>query len=167
MKKNLLWVMAAILTCSLMTACSSSDDNDSKETNIEVLYSANVSDDVLKVADLSVIYLDQAGNKQQEALTSKEWKKSISSKTVPMTVGICVKATPKSSIAEGEYKLEVVTSSAIAGIMSSGKEIGKLVGSNSSATRTADKVPEFCSGLSGAAAKIDADGNVTDFDYKF
>lgn len=127
MKKNLLWMMAAILTCSLMTACSSSsdDDNNSKQNRIEVLYSTILSEDMLKVADLTVVYLDQAGNKQQETLTTTSWEKSISINTLPMNVGICVKANPKSSIAEGEYKLDVTSTAAIAGITASGKEIPK------------------------------------------
>ena len=168
MKKNLLWMMAAILTCSLMTACSSSDDNDDKKENsIEVLYSTTISDDMLKVADLTVVYIDQAGNKQQETVTSKEWKKSINSKTLPMTAGICLKATPKGSIAEGEYKLDISATAAIAGVLSSGKGISEVVGTYSSATRTADKVAEFCNALKGTAVRVDTDGKVTEIDYNF
>ncbi len=162
-------MMAAILTCSLMTACSSSsdDDNNSKQNRIEVLYSTILSEDMLKVADLTVVYLDQAGNKQQETLTTTSWEKSISINTLPMNVGICVKANPKSSIAEGEYKLDVTSTAAIAGITASGKEITEAVGTYSSETRTADKVPSYCNAIEGKAVRIDADGNVTNTTYDF
>jgi hypothetical protein len=57
MKKNILWMLAAILTCGLMvtalSACSS-DDDDKTEAKTEVMmaYYLKVSDDVLKVADV-------------------------------------------------------------------------------------------------------------------
>ena len=83
MKKNLLTMLAAIFICGLtavtLSACSS-DDNDKTEgkTEVTMMYVVKVSDDVLKVADVEVNYIDQTGAKKKEKLSTTEWKKTFS-----------------------------------------------------------------------------------------
>ena len=79
MKAMKLWMLAAILNCGLtavmLSACSSDDDNKTvaqQEPDVQMAYVVQVSDDVLKVADVEVNYVDQTGAKQKEVMTSKE-----------------------------------------------------------------------------------------------
>ena len=66
MKKNILWMLtglAAILICGLtvttMSACSSDDDDKTEgKTEVTMMYAVKVTDDVLKVADVEVNYID-------------------------------------------------------------------------------------------------------------
>ena len=58
MKAMKLWMLAAILTCGLtavmLSACSSDDDKTvaQQEPDVQMAYVVQVSDDVLKVADV-------------------------------------------------------------------------------------------------------------------
>ena len=108
MRKKLLWVLV-ILICGLATAiltgCSSDDDKAEAKTEVTMMYYVKVTDDVLKVADVEVNYVDQTGAKKKEALTSAEWKKTFSANALPLTEGLWAKITPKASIAEGSYQL--------------------------------------------------------------
>ena len=72
MKKNILWMLAAILICGLtavmMSACSSDDDkNDKADATVEkeIMYAVQISDDVLKVANVKVNYVDQTGCEEE------------------------------------------------------------------------------------------------------
>ena len=73
MKKNLLTMLAAILICGLtvttMSACSSDDDkNDKADATVEkeIMYAVQISDNVLKVANVEVNYVDQTGAKKKD-----------------------------------------------------------------------------------------------------
>ena len=102
MKKNLLWMLAAIFVCGLtavtLSACSSDDDkNDKPDATVEkeIMYAVQISDDVLKVANVEVNYVDQTGAKKKEALSSAQWTKSQKlNNTSPFAQGIWVKITP-------------------------------------------------------------------------
>ena len=114
MKKNLLWMLAAILICGLtvttMSACSSDDDDKTEgKTEVSMMYFVKVSDDVLKVADVEVNYIDQMGAKKKEKLSTTEWKKTFSTNTLPVTEGVWAKMTPKTNIGSGSYSLQVTT----------------------------------------------------------
>ena len=67
MKKNILMMLAAIMFCGLtmtvLSACSSDDDKTDapQEQTVKMFYVVEVSDDVLKVADVEVNYVDQTG----------------------------------------------------------------------------------------------------------
>ena len=102
MKKNLLTMLAAILFCGYtvtwLSACSSDNDDKTEtpqEQTVKMFYVVEVSDDVLKVADVEVNYVDQTGAKQKEVLTSKKWIKALDTKTLPLTEGLWAKITPK------------------------------------------------------------------------
>ena len=153
MKKNLFWMFAAILTCGLATmalsACSS-DDDDKTEAKPEVtmMYYLKVSDDVLKVADVVVNYVDQTGTKKKEVLTSAEWRKSFNTNALPLTEGIWAKITPKASIAAGNYQLKNTTAAGYQAKLATGKTIADGYGNNPdaapTAAQTADEVAAWC-----------------------
>ena len=182
MKKNVLWILAAILVCGLtvtaLSACSS-DDDDKTEAKPEVtmMYYLKVSDDVLKVADVEVNYVDQTGAKKKEVLTSAEWRKSFNTNALPLTEGIWAKITPKASIAAGNYQLKNTTAAGYQAKLATGKTIADGYGNNPdaapTAAQTADEVAAWCA-KSGTVAftvsetcyakqtKVDFGGNMTD-----
>ena len=109
--------LASILICGLtvttLSACSSDDDkNDKADATVEkeIMYAVQISDDVLKVANVEVNYVDQTGAKKKEALSSAQWTKSQKlNNTSPLAQGIWVKITPKTNVASGTYQLKVTT----------------------------------------------------------
>ena len=153
MKKNMLWMIAAILVCGLtvtMWSACSSDDDDKTEAKPEVtmMYYLKVSDDVLKVADVEVNYVDQTGTKKKEVLTSAEWKKTFNTTSLPLTEGIWAKITPKASIAAGNYQLKTTTLAGYQAKLSNGKTVADAYGNKPdaapTAAQTADEVATWC-----------------------
>ena len=181
MRKNILWMLAAILTCGLMvtalSACSSDDDKTEAKPEVTMMYYLKVSDDVLKVADVEVNYVDQTGAKKKEVLTSAEWRKSFNTNALPLTEGIWAKITPKASIAAGNYQLKNTTAAGYQAKLATGKTIADGYGNNPdaapTAAQTADEVAAWCA-KSGTVAftvsetgyakqtKVDFGGNMTD-----
>ena len=178
----MLWMIAAILVCGLtvtMWSACSSDDDDKTEAKPEVtmMYYMKVSDDVLKVADVEVNYVDQTGTKKKEVLTSAEWRKSFNTNALPLTEGIWAKITPKASIAAGNYQLKSTTAAGYQAKLATGKTIADGYGNNPdaapTAAQTADEVAAWCA-KSGTVAftvsetgyakqtKVDFGGNMPD-----
>ena len=152
MKKNILWMIAAILTCGLTvtvsSACSSDDDKTEAKPEVTMMYYLKVSDDVLKVAEVEVNYVDQTGAKKKEVLTSAEWRKSFNTNALPLTEGIWAKITPKASIAAGNYQLKNTTAAGYQAKLATGKTIADGYGNNPdaapTAAQTADEVAAWC-----------------------
>jgi len=155
MKKNLLTMLAAILFCGLavtaMSACSSDNDNKTEtpqEQTVKMFYVVEVSDDVLKVANVEVNYVDQTGAKQKEVMTSKEWTKALDTKTLPLTEGLWAKLTPKSAVASGNYQLKVTTAAGYQAKLTNGKSVFDGYGSDPdaapTAAQTAAEVAAWC-----------------------
>jgi len=137
-------MLAAIFICGFsvtaMSACSSDDDNKTEtpqEQAVKMFYFVEVSDDVLKVADVEVNYVDQTGAKLKEVMTSKEWKKTLDTKTLPLTEGLWAKITPKSAVASGDYQLKVTTAAGYQAKLANGKKIFDGYGSDPEAAPTA------------------------------
>ena len=175
MKKNILWMLAAILTCGLtvtaMSACSSDDDKTEAKPEVTMMYYLKVSDDVLKVADVEVNYVDQTGAKKKEVLTSAEWRKSFNTNALPLTEGIWAKITPKASIAAGNYQLKNTTAAGYRAKLSNGKTVADGYGNNSDAepttAQTADEVATWCAQSGTVAFTVSETGyaKVTKVDF--
>ena len=176
MKKNMLWMMAAILVCGLtvtMWSACSSDDDDKTEAKPEVtmMYYLKVSDDVLKVADVEVNYVDQTGTKKKEVLTSAEWRKSFNTNALPLTEGIWAKITPKASIAAGNYQLKNTTAAGYRAKLSNGKTVADGYGNNPdaapTAAQTADEVATWCAQSGTVAFTVSETGyaKATEVDF--
>ena len=114
MKKNVLWMMAAILVCCLaagaLMACGDDKDEDLAQDKMEALCHVLVSEDVLKVADITVHYLDAKGQEATEQMTTTEWKKQWTTTTLPARIGVWAQLTPKPGLAKENYQLKVVAS---------------------------------------------------------
>ena len=146
-------MLAAIMFCGFtvtaMSACSSDNDNDApQEQAVKMFYVVEVSDDVLKVADVEVNYVDQTGAKQKEVMISKEWKKELNTKTLPLTEGLWAKITPKSAVASGDYQLKVTTAAGYEAKLANGKTVYDGYGSDPeaapTAAQTAEEVAAWC-----------------------
>ena len=169
MKKNLLTMLAAILFCGFtvttLSACSSDDDNKTEtpqEQTVKMFYVVEVSDDVLKVADVEVNYVDQTGAKQKEVMTSKEWKKTLDTKTLPLTEGLWARITPKSAVASGNYQLKVTTAAGYQAQLANGKKIFDGYGSDPdaapTAAQTAAEVAAWCAKSGTVAFTVSKEG---------
>ena len=169
MKKNLLTMLAAILFCGFtvttLSACSSDDDNKTEtpqEQAVKMFYVVEVSDDVLKVADVEVNYVDQTGAKQKEVMTSKEWKMTLDTKTLPLTEGLWARITPKSAVASGNYQLKVTTAAGYEAKLANGKKIFDGYGSDpeaaSTAAQTAEEVAAWCAKSGTVAFTVSKEG---------
>ena len=171
------------LTAVMLSACSSDNDdktNPPQEQAVKMFYVVEVSDDVLKVADVEVNYVDQTGAKQKEVMTSKEWIKELDTKTLPLTEGLWAKITPKSAVASGNYQLKVTTAAGYEAKLTNGKSVFDGYGSDPdaapTAAQTAEEVAAWCA-KSGTVAftvskegyaketSVDFGGNDVDDDY--
>ena len=154
MRKNLLTMLAAIMiggfTVTVLSACSSDNDNNDapQEQTVKMYYGVKVSDDVLKVADVEVNYVDQTGANKKEVMTSTEWKKTLDTKTLPLTEGLWAKITPKSAVASGNYQLKVTTAAGYEAKLTNGKTVFDGYGSDPeaapTAAQTAEEVAAWC-----------------------
>jgi len=168
-------MIATTLTCTLaagsLIACSddSGDDGGVKpepqpeaKTEVTMMYYLKVSSDVLQVADVEVNYVDQTGAKKKEALTSAEWKKTFSANALPLTEGLWAKITPKASIAEGSYQLNLTTAAGYEAKLPTGKTIADAFGSSANTTpstaKTADNVATWCAQSTAIAFTVGAEG---------
>ena len=170
MKKNILWMLAAILICGLtvttLSACSSDDDkNDKADATVgkEIMYAVQISDDVLKVANVEVNYVDQTGAKKKEALSSTQWKKSQKlNNTSPFAQGIWVKITPKTNVASGTYQLKVTTGVACKATLANGNSIMDFSGNDPEeapvTAQTAEEIADWCSKSPTGGLLVDPSG---------
>jgi hypothetical protein len=169
MRKNILWMIAAILTCGFtvtwLSACSSDNDDKTEtpqEQAVKMFYVVEVSDDVLKVADVEVNYVDQTGAKQKEVMTSKKWIKALDTKTLPLTEGLWAKITPKSAVASGNYQLKVITVAGYEAKLADGKSVFDGYGSDPdvapTAAQTAEEVATWCAKSGTVAFTISKEG---------
>lgn len=169
MRKNILLMMAAILTCGLavtgLSACSSSDDDKTEtpqEQAVKMYYGVEVSDDVLKVANVEVNYVDQTGAKQKEVMTSKEWKKTLDTNKLPLTEGLWARITPKSALASGNYQLKVTTAAGYQAQLANGKTVYDGYGSDPdaapTAAQTAAEVAVWCAKSGTVAFTVSKEG---------
>ena len=169
MRKNILLMMAAILTCGLtvtaISACSSGGDDKTEtpqEQAVKMFYVVEVSDDVLKVADVEVNYVDEKNAKQKEVMTSKKWIKALDTNKLPLTEGLWARITPKSAVASGNYQLKVITVAGYEVKWADGKSIFDGYGSDPNAVptaaQTAEEVAAWCAKSPTVAFTVSKEG---------
>ena len=169
MKKSLLWMIAAILFCGLtvtaLSACSSDDDNkNDDQPQKEVYYIVKITDDVLKVADVEVNYVDQTGAKKKESMTSTLWTKNYKlSNAASLNQGIWAKITPKTNIQEGTYLLKVFSGVGCKTTLADGKISMGTSNSNpdepATAAKTADEIAAWCAKSPTSGLLVDPSGS--------
>ena len=152
---------------TVLSACSSDNDNNDapQEQAVTMYYGVQVSDDVLKVADVEVNYVDQTGAKQKEVMTSTEWKKTLDTKTLPLTEGLWAKITPKSAVASGDYQLKVITAAGYQAQLANGKTIYDALGTDPkkdpTAAQTAEEVAAWCAKSPTVGFTVSKEGYAT------
>ena len=158
-------IMICGFTVTAMSACSSDDDNKTEtpqEQTVKMFYVVEVSDDVLKVADVEVNYVDQTGAKQKEVMTSKKWIKALDTNTLPLTEGLWARITPKSAVASGNYQLKVITVAGYEAKLANGKSIFDGYGSDPNAAptaaQTAEEVVAWCAKSPTVAFTVSKEG---------
>lgn len=174
MKKNILWMLAAIMVCSLtvttLSACSS-DNDDKTETpqeqaDVQMTYAVEVTDDVLKVANVEVNYVDQTGAKQKEVMTSTTWKKTLNAKVLPLTEGLWAKLTPKGAVEpDSSYIVRVTTSATYEAKLANGQTASGGFGTDPAASLSLVQAPEhvaaWCATSPTVGFAVDKNGNAT------
>ena len=175
MRKNILWMLAAIMTCGLtavmLSACSSDNDDPKTESpqeqaDVQMMYAVEVTDDVLKVADVEVNYVDQTGAKQKEVMTSTTWKKTLNAKTLPLTEGLWAKLTPKGIVeSDSSYIVKVTTSATYEAKLANGQTASGGFGTDPTASLSLVQTPEhvaaWCATSPTVGFAVDKNGNAT------
>ena len=164
----------AILTCGLtavmLSACSSDDDNNAEapqeQADVQMTYAVEVTDDVLKVANVEVNYVDQTGAKQKEVMTSTTWKKTLNAKTLPLTEGLWAKLTPKGIVeSDSSYIVKVTTSATYEAKLANGQTASGGFGTDPAASLSLVQAPEhvaaWCATSPTVGFAVDKNGNAT------
>lgn len=159
--------MAAILVYGLaagaLMACGDDKDEDKAQDKMEALCHVLVSEDVLKVADITVHYLDAKGQEATERMTTTEWKKQWTTTTLPARIGVWAQLTPKPELTKENYQLKVVAS---AGYLFHAAKGGEWVDGWTSVADphaapervAAADVPGWCSKNTAVGCEVDAKG---------
>lgn len=169
MKRNILFVLAAFLVCglavTLLTQCKkdkSTNDVIVKRPEVTMRYYVEVSPDVLNVADIEINYIDAAGAKQKEIMTSTVWNKPLTANSLPLTEGVWAKLTPKASIAEGDYQLQIKTAASYMAELADGTEAYEAWGNDFDEVipaENADEVAAWCAKSPTVAITLNEAGN--------
>lgn len=166
MKRNVLFVLAAIVVCGLTMTLFTQCNKDKPEENnpeVKMMYMVSVSPDVLTVADIEVNYVDASGAKQKEIMTDTVWKKPFTANTLPLTEGIWAKLTPKTILAEGTYQLGIQTAASYRATLPDGSQIDEAYGNDYESTvataQSADEVAAWCAKSPTVAITLNEAGN--------
>ncbi len=153
------------LTAGVLSACGDDDDKaDEKQDSLDALCHVMVSDDVLKVADVTVHYLDAKGQEVTERMTTTEWKKQWTTTTLPAHIGVWAQLTPKVRVVDSQdsYQLKAVVS---AGYLFHAAKGGQWVDGHTSGsplaedeTVNANSVTDWCSKMPEVRYDIDKQG---------
>ena len=153
------------LTAGVLSACGDDDDkDDEKQDSMEALCHLMVSEDVLKVADVTVHYLDAKGQEATERMTTTEWKKQWTTTTLPAHIGVWAQLTPKVRVVDSQdsYQLKAVVS---AGYLFHAAKGGQWVDGHTSGnplaedeTVNANSVTDWCSKMPEVRYDVDKQG---------
>lgn len=113
MKKTIMMAMSALVLLGVIgfAACDDDDSSKSKTTfkQMEMLFSYEVSADLLEIADITLSYTDPAGVTTTEPapLTTAAWSKSFTSTTIPTSFTVTVSAVLKEGVtlSKDQYQL--------------------------------------------------------------
>lgn len=109
-------MLGGLLVLGILTACSENNDETTPTppptpeqpkvpTSVMVDYKAEVSQQLLDVANVIVRYVDEDGRTAVERMTSPTWTKSVDI-ALPGKAGLNISPNMKSGVDEGEYTIE-------------------------------------------------------------
>lgn len=104
-------VLFSGLTVGALMACGNDKDENKALDTMDALCHVMVSEDVLKVADVTVHYIDAKSQEATERMTTTEWRKQWTTTTLPARLGVWAQLTPKASVplTEESYQLKAVS----------------------------------------------------------
>jgi len=143
MIRRFLLISSALLLALAFTACQKNGGKPS----VRMVYAVNVSEDVLKVANVEVHYVDKTGDKKKEIVTKTPWKLTIVADALPLTEGVWAKITPKVGVPESTYSLDLETIAAYGGHLGNGKKIADIYSNTPKAptvAKTAAEIQAWC-----------------------
>ena len=153
MKKNLMTLAAVLCCAALFTSCGKDNPTqpeapDTTPAAAVLTYKLTVSDDLFSAFNLTAEYYDAAGAVKTEAMTSKEWTKTVKTDKLPATLGARVKIQLKAGFdsskdavfsAKHSYAYEYYV------VNKSNEKLGSTVtnGSSGGVDMKYEKVPEY------------------------
>ena len=114
-KKFLLFaaLVCTVLTGFTLTSCGG-DDEPKEVTELTGKYTITMTEDVLAVADVYVIYKGNNNENKMDKITSTIWSKTVSSKKFPAEMGIKYRFQPKQG-AKPKERYEISFNVALSG----------------------------------------------------
>jgi len=105
-----------------LISCNKGD----KQNSMDSFCYVTVSEDVLKVADVTIHYINENGQEATELMTTTVWKKRWIANTFPATLGVWAQMSPKLVMGEAKdtYQLKVVASTGYLFHSANGKDWG-------------------------------------------
>ncbi len=153
MKKNLMTLAAVLCCATLFTSCNKNNPDqpqapDTTPASAVMNYSFTVTDDIFNAFNLTVEYYDAAGAVKTEAMTSKEWTKSVQTSKLPATLGARVKMKLKDgfdSSKEGVFSAKHSYHYEYYVVNKSNEKLGSTTsnGSSGGSDMKYDKVPAY------------------------
>ena len=165
MNKSFFSALALVLIAGIMslsvTSCIDGKEDEKKDT-MEALCHVLVSEDVLKVADITVHYFDANGEEATEQMKSTEWKKTWTTTKLPAKVGVWAQITPKNVGGSENYQLKAVATAAYIFHTADGKEWadGNTDGNPQAEAETvnASNIAQWCSNAPEVRFEVDNQG---------
>ena len=102
-------LLGGLMVLGSLTACGGSDDPETGPSNkmpvsIKVDYKANVSQNLLDVATVTVRFVGDNGQVTSEQMTSTTWTKTVTM-ALPAKAGLNIQPQLKGAVNEGQYNL--------------------------------------------------------------
>ena len=100
-------LLGGLVALGSLAACSK-DNEDSKPStqasSVRVSYYANVSEELLDVANVTVRFIGDNGQVASEQMSETTWTKTVTI-ALPAKAGLSIQPTLKGPVAEGEYMI--------------------------------------------------------------
>ena len=105
-------LLGGLMVLGSLTACGGSDNDEpepgplpqNNPTSVRVDYTATISQQLLDVATVTVRFIGDNGQVEQEQMSSTTWTKRVNI-PLPAKAGLNIQPTLKGSVADGEYTL--------------------------------------------------------------
>ena len=123
-------LLGGLMVLGSLTACGGSDNDEpepgplpqNNPTSVRVDYTATISQQLLDVATVTVRFIGDNGQVEQEQMSSTTWTKRVNI-PLPAKAGLNIQPTLKGSVADGEYTLSAKGQVAYSWLDQDGKQL--------------------------------------------
>lgn len=98
---SLIAIVLAVASSLALTAC----DDDAPAGDMTVTYSVNLGEDMPRVGQVAIHYIDEAGKPQVDRVTGTSWSKAIKPHHGTGVFAVRIAVEPKNDAAKESYKL--------------------------------------------------------------